>query len=299
MTDPVAAALATLRQDPYAHTAGFVVVRHGRTLAAHGLGRPLDRPADVYSVTKSVLSTVAALAVRDGELDLDDTLGGLLGDRVRPDRAAATVRHLLEMTGGAHADDPILDIDEVQASPAGWVDRLLARPQGTPPGTVFSYDNGSAHELSAAVAARIGPVHDYAARRLFGPLGIGRWHWPRDPEGVAWGYGGLELSALSLARLGEAWRTDELGLGPLLTAATTARSPGGPPEDRPYGRLFWVDEVAGRPAFFAGGYAGQHVLVVPGLGLTLVTTGEESRLLPDWRWRPGLEVTRELAARLA
>lgn len=298
MTDPIADALAALQRDPYAHTAGFVVVRDGETIAAHGLGRPLDHPTDVYSVTKSVLSTVAARAVRDDALSLDDTLGELLGDRVRPDRAAATVRHLLEMTGGAYAADPILDIDEIQASPAGWVDQLLARPPGTPPGTVFSYDNGSAHELSAALAARIGPVDAYAGRHVLGPLGIDRWHWPRDPEGVAWGYGGLELSALDLARLGEAWRTDELGLGPLLTEATTARNPGGPPEDRPYGRLFWVDEVAGRAAFFAGGYAGQHVLVIPDLGLTLVTTGEESRLLPDWKWRPGLEVTRELAARL-
>jgi hypothetical protein len=62
--------------------------------------------------------------------------------------------------------------------------------------------------------------------------------------------------------------------------------------------MFWVDDVAGRPAFFAGGYAGQHVLVVPALRMTLVTTGEESRLRPE-QWRPGLEITRQLAARLA
>jgi len=300
MNGPVAPALARLATEPeYRHTAGFVVVRNGETIAAHGLGRPIDEPADVFSVTKSVLSTVVALAARDGELGLDETLGKLLGDRVRPDRARATVRHVLEMTGGAHADDPILDIDEIQASPAGWVDQLLARPQERPPGAAFSYDNGSAHELSAALAARLGPVDDYAARRIFRPLGIDRWHWPRDPEGVAWGYGGLELSALALARLGEAWRTDELDLGVLLIEATTRRTAGGPPENRPYGRMFWIDEVAGLPAFFAGGYAGQHVLVVPSAGLTLVTTGDESRLLPDWRRRPGLEVTRELAAQLA
>ena len=300
MTAPVAAALARLTTEPeYGHTAALVVVRNGETIAAHGLGRPLDEPADVFSVTKSVLSTVAALAARDGELSLDETLGELLGDRVRPERAGATARHLLEMTGGAHAEDPILDIDQIQASPAGWVDQLLARPQDNPPGAAFSYDNGSAHELSGALTARLGPVDDYAARHVLGPLGIDRWHWPRDPEGVAWGYGGLELSALSLARLGEAWRTDELDLGELLIEATTRRTAGGPPENRPYGRMFWIDEVAGLPAFFAGGYAGQHVLVVPSAGLTLVTTGEESRLLPDWQWRAGLEVTRDLAAQLA
>jgi CubicO group peptidase (beta-lactamase class C family) len=297
VTDPVAA-LAKLREDPYVHTAAFVVVRAGETIAAHALGRPLDQPADIYSMTKSVLSTVAAIAVRDGDLDLDASLGELLGARVRPDRAAATVRHLLEMTGGAHAEDPIADMDAIRELPSGWVDSLLSRPAGTPPGSTFCYDNGSAHELAAAMTAALGDVAGHADRQLFRPLGIDRWHWPRDPEGVPWGDGGLELSALAMARLGEAWRTDELALGPLLTEATTARSPGGPPEHRPYGRLFWIDEVAGLPAFFAGGYAGQHTLVVPAAGLTPVTTGEESRLLPDWRWRPGIEVTRELAARL-
>jgi hypothetical protein len=60
---------------------------------------------------------------------------------------------------------------------------------------------------------------------------------------VPWGFAGLALSALALARLGEAWRTDELGLGELLAGATTARSPGGAPEHRTYGRMSWVDRV--------------------------------------------------------
>lgn len=280
-----------LHAAPYAQTVALVVVRDGGTVFEDG--DALDEPADVYSVTKSVLSTVAALGVRDGLLDLDETLTGLLGRDAHHD---PSIRHLLEMTGGAHADDPMGDIDAVMELPSAWVDRLLLRPQGTEPGTVFSYDNGSAHELSAALSARLGPVDEFAGRHVFEPLGIEGWHWMRDPEGVPWGGSGLRLSPRQLAVLGEAWRTDALGLGELLAEATTARSPGGIPEDRPYGRMFWIDEVAGGPAFFAGGYAGQHVLVVPHRRLTLVTTGDERRLVPGWR--AGLEVTRELAKSL-
>jgi len=39
------------------------------------------------------------------------------------------------------------------------------------------------------------PLAAYAERRLFGPLGITDWHWPRDPDGFHHGAGHLRLAA--------------------------------------------------------------------------------------------------------
>jgi CubicO group peptidase (beta-lactamase class C family) len=294
--DPVDDALRRLREPSFGHVGHLVVVRDGATVA-HRLGaRPLDEPADVFSVTKSVLATVTLLAVRGGVVSLDATLGELLGGRVPPPRRDATVRHLLSMTGGAHCGG-LEDIDQVMEQPGSWVDTLLAVPGRYPPGEVFCYDNGASHLLAAALHAAAGDVAELAAAEVFGPLGITAWRWPRDPDGVPWGFGGLCLSALDLARLGEAWRTDALGLGRLLAHATTAQSAGGPPENRPYGWLFWTLEVAGLPAYMAAGWAGQYVLVVPDRALTVVVTGDPERLRPGSG--SGLDVARALADALA
>lgn len=57
-------AVATLRSAPYTHVAHLVVRRNGKKVAALQFGeRPLGEPADVYSVTKSVVATLVLAAV--------------------------------------------------------------------------------------------------------------------------------------------------------------------------------------------------------------------------------------------
>ncbi|GAB2596751.1 hypothetical protein GCM10027168_31910 [Streptomyces capparidis] len=299
----VEAADAEIRTDPLlAHTEHLVVVRDGRVLAAHAYGpRGLDEPGDIFSITKSVLSTLVGCAVSDGLLTIDATLGELLGGRVPAAHRQVRVRHLLTMTGGADPSGPY-DIDEVRRLPGDWVGALLAAPRLSPPGAEFRYDNGAAHVLAAALAAAVGEdLADYAARRLFGPLGIGPRPWPRDPDGLPYGFGHLRLSPLDLVALGRLWLDGGTAPdgGRLFSAdwareATRAHTPGGPPERTGYGFLWWSTEMAGRTAFFAGGWAGQHLVVVPALRLITVTTGDASALAPGWR--RGRELTPAIAA---
>ncbi|MCC8247651.1 beta-lactamase family protein [Saccharothrix sp. NEAU-S10] len=134
----------------------------------------------------------------------------------------------------------------------------------------------------------------YTARRLFAPLGITRWRWPRDPEGLPYEFGHLELSASDPVRFGWYQTRDRSAYG---RDAVTAHTPGGPPEGVGYGYLWRVTEMAGHPAFFAGGYAGQHLVVVPSLELVAVTTGKEAALRDGWR--PGLDAVRGIVAAVA
>ena len=61
--------------------------------------------------------------------------------------------------------------------------------------------------------------------------------------------------------------------------ATIRRSAGGFPEETAYGYHWWVTEASGHHAFFAAGYGGQYLFVVPDLDLVVVTTAE-------WRGAP-------------
>ena len=56
--------------------------------------------------------------------------------------------------------------------------------------------------------------------------------------------------------------------------AATARKAGGPRENVPYGYLWWIAEDCGYRSFFAGGYGGQYLTVVPELELLIATTGD-------------------------
>ena len=278
----------------YAHTSHLRVLVAGEPVFDEHYRGPVV--ADVFSVTKSVVATVAGIAARRGLLPaLDEPVHAVLPALQNTPAHGQTWRHLLTMTRGAAVDGP-WDIDAVTALPGGQVARVASAPRTDPPGRVFRYDNGAAHLLSAGLSQVLGrPVAEYAAAELFAPLGITDASWLADPDGVSYGFAHLRLSAASLGRLGDLWRT---GGQPLVdpgfaAAMTTARTPGGPPEQLPYGFGIWV----GTGLLLAGGWAGQHVLVLP--EAVVVTTGDprfsvgpppRDELPTDWR--PALDLVR-------
>ena len=297
------AVLAAADADPrYARTSHLQVrVGHEVVVDEHRRG---PRRADVFSVTKTVLALTLAVAARHGRLPpLDEPVAAVLPALRGTPAATHTWTHLLTMTRGAETGGA-WDVDEVTALPGGQVAHLARAPQRTPPGAAFAYDNGASHLLSAAAGAVLGePVDDHAARERLAPLGIAAPDWDRDPDGVPFGYGHLRLSADDLGRLGrlllDGGRVEGRPLldPAFLAAMTTPHTPGGAPEDRPYGYQLWLDDGM----LLAGGWAGQHLLVVPEADAVVVTTGDagfdpgpppRDAMPPDWQ--PALTLVRQL-----
>ena len=295
--------LAAVDADPrYARTS-HLLVRVGAEVVVDVHRRGPDR-GDVFSVTKTVLAlTLAVAACTDRLPPLDEPVAAVLPPLRGTPAATHTWAHLLTMTRGAETGGA-WDVDAVTALPGGQVAHLARAPQRTPPGAVFAYDNGASHLLSAAATAVLGePVDDYAARELLAPLGIAAPVWARDPDGVPFGHGHLQLSADDLGRLGRLLLDGgRVGGRPLLDptflgAMTTPQSAGGPPEDRAHGYQLWLDDGM----LLAGGWAGQHLLVVPEADAVVVTTGDAGfdpgppptdAMPPDWR--PALDLVRSL-----
>jgi CubicO group peptidase (beta-lactamase class C family) len=287
-----AAADRTIRTTPELSHVRILLVAHGGTTVYEQAyaGWSPDAPADIHSVTKSVVSTVVGLLVADGTLALDTTVGDLLADHLDPvdrRRAAISVRHLLTMTSGLDADTP-WDIDEIHARGEPWVAGVLRSPLVTEPGTAFAYNNGASHLLSAMVQAATGRRLDaVATERLLTPLGVLPGRWPTDPQGLSLAYGHLQLRPRDLLRLGLLFAhdgrldPDQLVDAAWVRAATRRQVDGSFPEQTGYGFLWWVDTVGDRPAFFAGGHGGQYVLVVPSLDLVVVTVGDADALPAD------------------
>jgi CubicO group peptidase (beta-lactamase class C family) len=271
------------------HVQSVVVAVADATVAeCYFRGRRANDLSNVHSITKSVLSTLVGIAVSDGWLELDASVIEVLPeqDRSDPRKAQITVRHLLTMTSGLDAEGDH-DIDEIADRGESWVAGPLAAPLVAEPGTTFAYNNGAAHVLSVLVARKTGrPLLDLAEERLFRPLGISEYRWRTDPEGNPLGYGHVELRPRELVSLGrlylERGRVDGRQLldPAFVDLATTAATPGGPPEGTAYGFLWWITETAGYPSFFGGGFAGQYLVVVPALELVAVTTADAAVWIP-------------------
>jgi CubicO group peptidase (beta-lactamase class C family) len=191
----------------------LLIARHGRiVLDAYYAPYTSDIPHALNSSTKAVVGTLAAIVHKEGLLDsydhkmldffADHTIANL-DDR----KKAITVQNLLDMTSGLEWEEGITggreqSLADLRQS-SDWTQLVLDRPMATNPGDVFYYNSGNSHLVSAILTKLTGmKTSDYAAAKLFGPLGISTAHWQSDPQGISAGGFGLYLLPRDMAKIG-------------------------------------------------------------------------------------------------
>ena len=274
----------------------LLVVRDGRLILEryfHGFAR--DSLADVRSVTKSIVSTLAGIALERGDLpSLDHPIGDVLPASLGTLTAAQepiTFRHLLTMTGGFTWDESE-NIQEYN----DWIHAedhvafLLDRAMDSTPGASFVYNSAAVYLLSVLLEEVVGqPLMDYADEHLFGPLGINERRWEELEDGRVNGGAGLKFRPRDLARLGQLMLQEGVSgnrqivptswVSLASAPAFTWSMQSGPLTDLSYGYLWWVDRT--RDAFLAWGYGGQFIYVAPNRNLVIVATTEWRLLSQD------------------
>ena len=266
----------------------LVVVKDGAIIMEKYFnGAQPDDLFDVRSVTKSIVSSLVAIALGSGQIpNLDTPIGDNLGslmDEMPDENREVTFRDLLTMSGGWQYNEwsgtsfgDWLTSGETER----WV---LMQPRLHEPGTHFTYNSAAVHLLGVLTQQFVpGTLIDYADAELFQPLGITRRRWEMLGSGYPNGGAGIDLTARDLARIGQlylqdGWSGDERILPEgWVTEATTPhwewRSTFQPLEEMSYGYLWWTDDNGGDPVFFAWGWGGQFVYVKPSSRLVVVTT---------------------------
>ncbi len=240
---------------------------------------------DQASVTKSVMTTLIAIAADQGKLDLDAPILSFFPDReianldARKERI--TVRNLTGNTAGweciHHPDEPTSRA--MHASP-DWVQFALDLPMVAEPGTTFAYCSPGMHLLSAILEKATGMnTLDFARLYLFEPLGIHDVAWSTDPQGTPNGHGELYLHPYDMAKLGflwlhgGAWDGKQIVSHKWVEASSQKQIGTGPEYGDDYGYGWWIARPGANPTFAADGRGGQKVLVFPAMNLVLVTTG--------------------------
>lgn len=159
-----------------------------------------DRAWELASGTKSFSGVMAAAAVQDGMLRLDERCAETLAEwRGDPDKSALSVRQLLTLTGGVGAGRI--------GRPPTYAD-AVAMPLSAPPGTRFLYGPapfqvfGEIMRRKLLAAGRPADPLAYLQARIFDPLGIAPQRWRRGADGLPHLPSGAALTARDWATFG-------------------------------------------------------------------------------------------------
>jgi CubicO group peptidase (beta-lactamase class C family) len=271
----------------------LLVARHGRVVAeAYYAPYSAGIPHAINSCTKAVISTLTAIALKEGLLDNPSHRVLDFFDRqsianVDDRKEAITVQSLLDMTSGIEWTERLGDSSaaavetesEMDSSP-DWVKFILDRPMSSAPGDIFNYNSGNTHLLSAILTKLTGmSALQYAKSKFFGPLGITKVSWQHDPQGISNGGWGLSFLPRDMAKIGYLylrkglWEGQEL-LPPAwidkVSHATVDMRLGG----LRYSDLFWA--LPDKRVYMAVGRNGQVIMVFSNLDVVAVTTGREN-----------------------
>jgi CubicO group peptidase (beta-lactamase class C family) len=262
-----------------------------------------DKPQEVFSVTKSVTSTLVGLAQADGDLDLGDRAAAYVPEWKGTPSRKVTVRHLLSNDSGRFWS-PETDYQELLRA-QDRTTYAVGLEQASPPGTVWAYNNAAIQTLDRVIRNATGAATDvYAQERLFAPLGMTSTRMTPDASRRSTQvFFGMQSTCPDLARFGQLfeqggeWEDDQLLPSDWVEDAVGRSSQ---ELNAAYGLLWWVNRtgpqrapvdsanpglppgisgvgqlVPGAPEdmYAALGFGGQVVLVDPGSGTVVVRLG--------------------------
>jgi CubicO group peptidase (beta-lactamase class C family) len=277
-------------------TRAIVVVHRGRIVAeryADGFGPANRYPG--WSMTKSVGSALVGVLVKEGKLSLD--MNGLFspwrasGDK----RAAITLRQMLWMSDGLAADESY--------APTGGATKLLfgARDigatamqagQAKEPGSTWYYSSATSNLISQLVRDSVGGSLEqyltFPRRVLFDRIGMQSAVMEPDATGLFVASSFMYATARDWARFGQLYLQDGVWNGERILPegwVDFSRTPAPAAPLGQYGAQWWLNAGAAsdsakrefprlpRELYYASGFEGQTVAVIPSRELVVVRLG--------------------------
>jgi CubicO group peptidase (beta-lactamase class C family) len=269
-----AAGLPRLRSLLVSHKGQLVLERYFN-------GARTTQPANIKSASKSVISALVGIAISRGQIKgLDQPIVDYFPELAKdpePKKREITIEDLLTMRSGLESTSGRQYGAWVQSP--NWVRYVLRQPLIDEPGTRVEYSTGTSHLLSAILTkATKTSTWQFAQEQLAKPLGFTLARWPQDPQGIYFGGNDMLMTPRQMVAFGELYknrgRVGDTALIPSAwveqTAVGRGRSRWG--SDREYGYGFWIRDFGGHRSFYAWGYGGQYIFIVPTLDLVVVTT---------------------------
>ncbi|QOZ22218.1 serine hydrolase [Bradyrhizobium sp. CCBAU 51753] len=301
-------AFAEPAQAPFRRTRAIVVLKDGRVVAeryADGIG--IDTPLLGFSATKSVISALTGILVRDGKLTVDQPVPIAAWQNPDDPHHAITVDHLLRHTAGlalgssleaslASVLEPVNRMKFMEPDMAAFAE---SSPLESAPGRNWNYNDGNfavlSHLIRDAAGGHAADVMRFARRELFDPLGMRSVVIEFDAAGTPEGSSQMLASARDWARFGQLYLNDGIAGGRRILPEGWVKYSASPTPNAwvGYGAGFWtnlgdsfgarhrVEHGWPRDAFYAKGTIGQYVIMVPSHRLVIVRLGRSPNAPPQ------------------
>jgi CubicO group peptidase (beta-lactamase class C family) len=298
-------AFAEPEQPPFRRTKAVVIVKDGRVVAErYAPGYGIDTPILGYSATKSVISALTGILVRQGKLAVDRPAPVATWQNPDDPRHAITVDQLLRHTSGlamgsslnaslASTLAPVNEMKYVASDQAGFAESAALE---SAPGSAWNYHDGNYAILSRLIRDAVGghaaDVLRFARSELFGPLGMRNVTLEFDATGTPEGASQMLAPARDWARFGLLYLNDGVAGGKRILPEGWVDYSASPTPNGwvGYGAGFWTNRGGSlganyriehgwpRDAFLAKGTLGQYVIVIPSERLVIVRLGTA----PNW-----------------
>jgi CubicO group peptidase (beta-lactamase class C family) len=280
-------------------TRAVVVVYNGQLIAErYAPGFNLNTPQLGWSMSKSVTTALVGLLVQQDKLELHSPAPVPEWQKANDPRHKITLDQLLRMSAGLEFDEeyaPFSDAVYMFYDSYDFAAYAANKPLETEPDAKWHYSSGTANIISRIVRQTIEKEHEnyyeYLYQKLFHKIGMFSVVLEPDPSGTFVGSSYTFATPRDWARFGLLYLQDgvwnrERILPEGWVKYTTTPTPRAPQGE--YGALFWLN--AGltsnasdrmmpsipRDTFFADGFQGQRVFVVPSKNLVLVRFGATS-----------------------
>jgi CubicO group peptidase (beta-lactamase class C family) len=255
------------------------------------------------SVTKSITSICIGIAIDEGFIEsAHQSIFDYLPEYQHLNtggKDTITIEHLVTMISG-------LEWDEWGSSPnsadnsigALWffhsqdpITAILEGPLTAKPGTSFTYSGGNMILLGEIIKNATGMgLDEFSERYLFQPLGIDSAHWDQFENGVIDGAGGLHITPRDLTKIGVTFLNKGVWNGKRIISEQWVNKsatsfpgndginvPGTDETNTGYSYTWWTKSFSdsGKEInmFYAAGWGGQFIIVIPELNTVIVLTG--------------------------
>ena len=277
----------------FRHVTSVVVIKNGKLLMEEYFnGSSRDSLHDVRSASKSLISTLIGMALRDGYVhSVDQKLAEFYDVKayLHPSTAksSVTLKELMNMNSrfdGNDADPNSPGNEENMYPSADWVKFALNLPMDT-----IKYI-GQWHYFTTGVMLLGSTLHRlvpgglkaYAQKQLFGPLDISHYNWQYTPQHVVNTSGGLRINSLDLAKYGQlyvnngSWNDKQLLPKDWVAQTFSHHLPIDGRENEYYGYLFWNKTYRSKgkdyETYYAAGNGGNHIHMFKEQQLVVVIT---------------------------
>jgi CubicO group peptidase (beta-lactamase class C family) len=276
------------------HTRAVVVVYDGQLIyEQYAPGYNQDSKLIGWSMAKSITSCLIGMLVKDGKIDINNPAPVEEWKNPGDPRNKITIKDILQQSSGLDFLEDYSgssDATKMLFQKANAGAYTASRPLKHKPSSFFYYSSGNSNILSRIIRNTIGDTeyHNFPYQRLFYKLGMYHTTLEPDASGTFVGSSFIYATARDFARFGllylndgvynnerllpEGWVKESAIVAPSATLGQ-------------YGYQFWLNAgpkndskqrkfpAAPTEMFYADGFEGQHIFIIPSKKLVVVRLG--------------------------